>query len=158
MNNDKINNESLDNNTLENKKNNTSLNSNKKDENFSYTYTAPTKNEKKIVEDIRKRYQPVAQEKSEIEKLKKLDKKVNDTPTMVSLVLGIIGTLIFGTGMSMVLEFNLLIWGIVVSSFGLVPLILAYPVYKTIHSKLKKKYAQEILELSEKILNETEKD
>lgn len=125
---------------------------------FKYIYTAPTKSETKIVEDIRKKYIEVEKQDNDVDRLKHLDKKVNNIPTIISLVLGVVGTLIFGLGMSMVLEFDLIIWGVVVSFFGAIILGFAYPVYKIFYNKLKNKYRDEILELSNKILNNENKD
>lgn len=122
-------------------------------ERFEYKYDAPTPLERKQVEQIKKEYQQGGK-LSKIEKLKKLDKKVKTLPMVWAYVLGIVGTLIFGTGLALVLEFNLILWGCVVAVVGVVPIASAYGVYKTIYQRMKKKYGDKIIALSEEILGE----
>ena len=121
---------------------------------FQFNYVAPTNQERKEIESIRNSYMPKNKASSKFEYLKKLDSKVNNTPTIISLVFGIVGILIFGLGFAMVLEWNLLVWGIVVSVIGVVPTLLAYPVYLKTLEYLKNKYSEEILKISEELLDE----
>ena len=123
---------------------------------FEYKYSVPTKDERKEVEEIRKYYGGTEKE-SKLERLRKLDDKAKMPPTLWSLSLGIIGTLIFGGGMSMVMLLEAWYWivlGVVVALIGLIPVGLAYPVYKKVAKKYKDKYGEEILQLSEEILND----
>ncbi len=121
---------------------------------FEFTYKAPTKSERETIEDIRKNYLPKPEEENEFEKLKKLDGKVKNIPTIWGLCVGIVGVLIFGLGLTMVLEWNLLVSGIIVCVAGCIPMVGAYPVYKKSKSILTNKYKDKILALSEKLLNE----
>jgi hypothetical protein len=57
----------------------------------------------------------------------------------------------------MILEWNIWFWGIVLMVIGAVPVALAYPVYKGVLKKYKNRYGEEILRLSEELLNESEK-
>lgn len=127
-----------------------------KEKDFNYSYYAPTKVEAKIVGDIKKKYLDVDKKDSDVERLKKLDKKVSSIPAIYSISLGVVGILIFGLGLSMVLEFNQIIWGTIVSAIGIIPMIFAYPLYKVIYKNLKNKYRDEILMLSDKILHNKE--
>jgi hypothetical protein len=120
-------------------------------EKFEYSYFAPTEEEKRQVELIKSSYEET-DTPSEIKKLKSIDKKVKDVPTVWALVLGIIGTLIFGTGFALVLEFNKLLLGIIIAFIGIIPIALAYPVYKFVVKKLKNKYKDEIIALADEIL------
>lgn len=120
---------------------------------FEYTYTAPTDKEKMQIESIRKQYLPNG-ELSKFEKLKKLDAKVKNSATCVALIFGVIGCLIFGTGLSFVLEFDLLFWGIALSLVGGIFMALAYPFYNLSLKGGKKKYGAEILNLSQQLLDE----
>ncbi len=120
---------------------------------FEFSYTAPTERERKEAESLRKKYLPKEEDTNAMEKLRALDKKVQTIPRIWALALGIVGTLIFGTGLTMILEWELLLWGAVVSVVGLIPLGLAYPVYKRRLKKLTDKHREEILALSEGILN-----
>ena len=122
-------------------------------EKFEYTYVAPTESERRVAEEIRNRYLPQKKSEDKFTKLKELDEKVKNPPTAWALVLGVAGTLIFGLGMAMVLEWSLIFWGIVVSAVGLIPVALAYPVYCWVLKRGKKKYGAQILKLSEEILN-----
>ena len=54
----------------------------------------------------------------------------------------------------MVLEWKLLLWGIIVGIIGFVTMILAYPIFKFTFKMLKDKYSSQILSLSEELLNE----
>ncbi len=125
-----------------------------KDDKFIYNYSAPTEKEKKQIEEIKRRYQEKTEEENDFIKLKKLDDKVKKSPMIISLILGVIGTLIFGLGLTMILEWKIWVWGIVVMLVGCVPIALAYPVYNLVFNKNKAKYSDEILSLSEKLLNE----
>ena len=122
---------------------------------FNFTYTAPSQEERREIESIRRQYtnQPIENE-NKFERLKKLDSLVRNTATVWALVLGVIGTLIFGLGFSMILEWNIILWGIVVCAVGAIPIAIAYPVYLLVFKKLKKKYGEEILKLSEELLND----
>ena len=125
---------------------------------FEFNYSAPSSEERKEIESIRNSY--LAKSSSvdnKLETLRKLDSKVKNTPTMIALIIGIVGTLIFGLGMTMVLEWNLTIWGVVVGTVGAVPISMAYPVFKLTHKKLKNKYSSQILKLSEELLGDESK-
>lgn len=126
----------------------------KDNEKFNFTYSAPTKSEREEIEDIRKNYLPKAKEDSKLIRLKKLDGMVKDIPMALSLSVGIIGTLIFGLGLTMILEWKIIVFGVIVSILGIIPVALAYFVYKKILYKLTEKHREEILKLSEELLNE----
>lgn len=122
---------------------------------FEYSYSAPTEAERKEIESIKRQY--MAEEKHEetdMEKLRRLDAKVRNMPTMYALIMGVFGILVFGLGLAMVLEWGMMLWGIVVMVVGALPMGLAYPIYQFTLKEGKKKYGAEILELSEKLLNE----
>ncbi|MDE7296490.1 MAG: hypothetical protein K2N84_04415 [Clostridia bacterium] len=121
---------------------------------FNYRYTAPTRSERQEIEDIRRHYDSGAASKTKLEQLRALDKRVKTVPTLVAWLVGIAGLLIFGLGLTMVLEWNIWIWGAVVACVGCIPMALAYPVYKWILARNKKKYGAQILTLSEELLNE----
>ena len=126
-----------------------------KKETFEYTYSALTEEERAQIMSIKRQYEEKPKKvETDVERVKKLDAKIKNIPTCWALVLGVCGCLLFGTGLTMVLEWNLLIWGIVLMAIGCVPMIMAYPVFTRLTEKLKNKYAQEIIELSNKILSE----
>lgn len=121
---------------------------------FNFKYTAPTEEERKEIDSIRRQYAPVEKTETKIERLRRLDSIVKNTSTIWSLVLGVVGCLIFGLGLSMILEWNIWLWGVILCVLGSVPMIIAYPVYKYVLKKYKKEYGDEILKLSEELLNE----
>ena len=121
---------------------------------FEFTYIAPTERERKEVESLRKQYLPQEESVDKVEQLRKLDEKVKTPPKVFALSLGVVGTLIFGLGLTMILEWNLIVWGAGIAVVGMISVALAYPLYKWLFKKLKEKYRAAILQLSEEILNE----
>lgn len=122
----------------------------KKSENaFQYSYSSKQQSE---IEAIKKKYMPKQEDK--LEQLKKLDKSAEIPGTVVGLILGIIGTLVMGTGMSCVMVWteSLFIVGILVGLLGIIMIALAYPTYKIITKKQREKIAPMILALSEELL------
>ena len=120
---------------------------------FNFKYTAPTEEERKEIVSIRSQY--VAKEKTEtkLERLRRLDALVKNTAVILSLILGVCGCLIFGLGITTVLEWGRPVIGVVLGVLGCIPMALAYPVYKIVLKKNKQKYGEEILRLSEELLN-----
>lgn len=118
---------------------------------FDYKYTAPSQKERLEIEAIKQKYEK--KEVNEVDKLKKLDKKVEKLPMIVSLSSGTIGTLVFGTGLSFILEFRYYVLGYILAIIGFIGIILAYPLYTTIYKKNKEKYKGEIISLADKLLN-----
>ena len=121
---------------------------------FNFRYTAPTEEERKEIDSIRRQYSPQEQTETKLERLRRLDSLVKNTAVVWSLIFGIIGCLVFGLGLTMVLEWNILLWGIVLMVIGSVPMAIAYPIYNKLLKKGKAKYGDEILRLSEELLNE----
>ena len=120
---------------------------------FYYTYSAPSETERKEIESIRAQYteKTVVQE-TKLEKLRRLNRQVTSAATMIALILGVVGVLIFGGGMSLVLVKGIWIWGVLLGAVGAVVFGIAYPVYRWIFNRNKKKYGAEILQLSEELL------
>lgn len=120
-----------------------------KKETFEYAYSS---NQQEELEQIRKKYLP--QEEDKMALLRKMDRSV-ETPGMVAgLVLGIIGCLVLGTGMSFVMVWSdtLFIAGIAVGVLGFLLIAAAYPVYTKITKKQREKLAPKILELTDELL------
>lgn len=126
----------------------------KNNNDFEFKYVAPTSEERREIESIRKSYAPQEKQVSKLEYLRKLDNKVKNIPQVVSLILGICGILIFGLGMTMMLEWTLYVWGVVVCVVGAIPMALAYPAYNKATKKLKDKYGDEIIRISDELLND----
>lgn len=125
-----------------------------KNNDFEFQYSAPTNIERKEIESIRNSYLEKASGSDKLSRLRKLDSKVRNIPIVISLILGVVGILIFGLGLTMVLEWNLNIWGVIVGALGLIPTLFAYPVYYQTLKHLKNKYSNEIIKLSEELLGD----
>lgn len=119
-----------------------------------YSYSAPTEDERREVESIRKMYLDQERENDKLTRLRKLNARVKNTAMCVSLSVGIVGLLLFGGGMSLTLMQGNYVWGIILSLIGIVPIAIAHPVYNALLKRGKKKYGEEILRLSGEILNE----
>lgn len=107
-------------------------------------------NEQMRAQNIRKQY--TAKENNKIEQLEKLDCKVKNPGRILATVLGIVGALVMGTGMSMVMVWGVMQLGILVGLFGMVLATIAYPVYVLITNKRKKQYASKIFKLSDELI------
>lgn len=128
-------------------------------EKFEYKYEAVSIEEKQEIESIRKQYLPKQESTSKIERLKYLDRKVNSNPTILALSLGVIGILFFGTGMTFFLQWTSYFYiGIPFVILGSAIMAIVYPLYKKLYNHLKDKYTDEILKLSEEILNNSKND
>lgn len=121
---------------------------------FKMTYSAQQQEE---IRSIREKYIP--KEATQMERLRTLDAAVGRKATMVSIILGVIGTLILGIGMSLVMtDFGLLLGsaafpvGIAVGVVGAVLLALAYPLYTHTLKKEREKAAPEILRLTDELM------
>ena len=116
---------------------------------FNYTYSAAINKE---VESIRNKYIP--REESKLERLKKLDLRVQMAGTIESLCFGIVGALVFGLGMCFFLDmFAGAAWlTALLMVLGAVIMIPAYPIYRRIARKTKAELTPEILCLSEEIM------
>ena len=102
---------------------------------FSYTYSAKQQEE---IKKIRDKYLP--KEADKMEQLRRLDKRVTEKGTTISLILGIAGTLVMGTGMSMCMVWTeLFIPGIIVGIIGIAAVSLAYPLYSYITKREREK-------------------
>lgn len=83
-----------------------------------------------------------------------MDFFVRNTAKLVAFSFGVFGVLVFGLGLSMVLSWALIVWGSVVCALGACFAGAAYPLYRIIFQRNKKKYGPEILRLSRELLNE----
>lgn len=115
---------------------------------FEYTYSAKRQEE---IEAIKKKYMPKQEDKMEL--LRKLDRGVEKKGTMTAIILGVIGVLLLGTGMSccMVFQGIYFIPGIILGIIGMAVTAVAYPAYKTITAKERERIAPQILALTEEL-------
>jgi len=121
---------------------------------FEFSYSAPTSEERREIESIRKSYVPQEKKYSKLDYLRKLDGKVKNIPQIMSLIFGVCGILVFGLGMTMILEWFLYVWGAIVCAVAIIPMAIAYPIYLKTTKTLKEKYGSEILKISDELLND----
>lgn len=116
---------------------------------FNYTYSAKQQEE---IKNIRQKY--FAPEEDKMEQLRKLDNSVTQKATAVSLIVGIIGTLLLGVGMccTMVWSDAWFIPGIIVGVIGIAILCCAYPIYTRTLKKEREKIAPEIIRLTDELM------
>lgn len=119
---------------------------------FSYRYSAPTEEERREIENIRRRYGGATKEEDKLARIRELDSKVKNPPLIAALTVGIGGSLIFGLGLTMILEWNIVLWGTLVAVFGCCVMTSAYFIRKLLTKRNKNKYGAEIVRLSDEIL------
>ena len=118
---------------------------------FEYAYSAKKHEE---IEAIKKKYLP--KEEDKMETLRRLDQSVEKVGTMYALVVGIVGALLLGTGMSLIMTVGTLgayVIGIVLGLLGMIPIGVAYPLYKKKVERQREKIAPQILALTEELSN-----
>lgn len=116
------------------------------------------KNQKEALTKIRAKYTP--SEKSELDRLVELDKKISRPATALAYVLGGLGALILGAGMSLIMTdlsdklpfiADSFVTGVILGSAGLAVTLANYPVYLAFLSARKKKHSKEVIELCDGI-------
>lgn len=124
------------------------------EERFHYTYSAERQQE---IEAIRKKYLP--KEEDKLDQLRRLHNSASEKAQAASIALGVIGTLLFGLGLSLVLTELAaflgalsIVVGIAVGLAGMALIALAYPVYNAVLKKERERIAPEILRLSDELL------
>ena len=119
------------------------------------------RNEQQTAARIRANY--TEKQTTDLDALRELDAKVKRPTNVFAYVFGSISAIIMGAGMSLImtniaevigLGADPMIPGIVIGVVGMAMALINYPIYKAILNARKKKHAQEILALSEKIMNQ----
>lgn len=124
---------------------------------FRYTYSAKQQEE---IKKIRSRYLPPEEDK--MDQIRRLDAGATQKATMSAIIIGLIGTLLLGTGMSftmsdigavLYLPPNVdIIIGIVIGLVGMAVLATAYPVYLWVIKKERQKIAPEVIRLADELM------
>lgn len=118
-----------------------------------------TKNDQEfMVEKIRTQY--TEKENTQLDELKRLDAQVKRPVNTFAYVFGSVSAIVMGCGMSLVMTDigqkigmeNTMMPGIVIGVIGMLLAIVNYPMYKKLLASRKKKYAEQILKLSETIM------
>lgn len=111
-----------------------------------------------LIEKIRTQY--TEKEYTGLDELKALDIKVKRPANVFAYIFGSIGAIVMGAGMSLVMTDiaetvgiqNPMLYGIIIGIAGMFMAIVNYPIYKGILGSRRKKYADKIIALSDKIM------
>ncbi|MBQ7321516.1 MAG: dihydropteridine reductase [Clostridia bacterium] len=112
-----------------------------------------------MAQKIRTQY--MEKQSTELDALRALDAKVKRPATVFGYIFGSVSAIVMGAGMSLVMTdigatlglASTLVPGIAVGVVGMGMALLTYPIYRAILNRRKKKFAPQILRLSEKIMN-----
>ena len=116
------------------------------------------KDQEFMVEKIRSQYSQ--EQHTELDALKALDARVKRPAKVFGFTWGTIGAIVMGAGMSLVMTDigavlgmeETLVPGIAVGVAGMVMALTTWPIYQKILVFHKKKFAEQIMELSERIM------
>lgn len=116
-----------------------------------------------LVQKIRTQY--TEKEHTQLDALKALDKKVKRPANVFAYIFGVIGSLVMGTGMTLAMNVmepgtyfgitigaNMMLPGILIGLIGIAMVCVNYPIYKGILTSRKKKYAAQIIAMSNSIM------
>lgn len=117
------------------------------------------KDQEFLVQKIRTQY--TEKQRTELDELKALDAKVKKPANIFGYTYGSVSAIVMGAGMSLVMTdigsvvglASAMVPGIAIGVVGMGMALTTYPIYKRILNSGKKKYAPEIMALSEKIMN-----
>jgi len=111
-----------------------------------------------LVQKIRTQY--TEKQYTELDELKALDAKVKRPANTFAYIFGSLSAIIMGAGMSLVMTdvgtvigITGMVPGIAIGVVGVGMVLCTYPIYKRILSTRKKKFAPQIMKLSDKIMN-----
>lgn len=110
----------------------------------------PAKNDEARAKAICKQY--MERGITKMDALEALHTKVKTPGMVIASIIGVLGSLVMGAGMSNIMVWNNMTVGLTLGICGLVMVTSAFPVYKAITGNRKKKYAPQIMELSGEIL------
>ena len=125
---------------------------------FEYKYSALSSEERLEIESIRRRYLKDSSGEGRTQELKRLDFYVRSFPVAIAITVGVIGILLFGLGLTLVLELNETVLGIILGTVGVLVLAPANLIYNRLTAFQKKKYEQRILDISEELLGKDDGD
>ena len=113
-----------------------------------------------LVRQIRSQY--TEKEYTQLDELKRLDRKVRKPANVFAYAFGTVSAIVMGAGMSLVMTDigsqlgmrETMIPGVTIGVVGLIMALLNYPVYRKILASRKRKYADQILVLSDQLMKD----
>lgn len=117
-------------------------------ESFSYTYSAKQQEE---IQRIKQKY--MGEEKNKLNQLRRLDSNIEKKGMFLSVIVGVIGLLLLGTGMSLILVWatSMFVPGIILGVLGMGIIVSAYPLNISIIKKERAQNASQIIKLAEEL-------
>ena len=117
------------------------------------------KDQEYLVQKIRTQY--TEKEHTNLDALRELDAKVKRPANVFAYIFGTISAIIMGCGMSLVMTdigstigmTDTMVPGIIIGIVGMLMAIINYPIYKGILGSRRKKYADQIMKLSDKLMS-----
>ena len=117
------------------------------------------KDQEFIVQKIRTQY--TEKQHTELDALKALDAKVKKPANVFAYLYGSVSAIVMGAGMSLVMTdigamigmTGTMVPGIAIGVVGMGMALATYPIYKKILNNRKKKFAPQIMKLSDQIIN-----
>ncbi len=109
-----------------------------------------------IVRSIRESYEEKS--KSKYDELVKLNNKVSLPAYIFAYIFGVVSSLILGLGMCLAMQVIgtgtlMMALGIVIGCIGILLVSVNYPIFRKILANRKKKYAPQIIAISDELLN-----
>ena len=109
-----------------------------------------------IIKEIKESYEEKS--KTKYDELIALNKKVGLPAYIFAYTFGVIASLILGLGMCLAMQVigagtPMMVLGIVIGVIGIIMVCVNYPIFRKILASRKKKYAPQILAISEELLN-----
>lgn len=113
-----------------------------------------------LVQKIRTQY--TEQEHTKLDALRALDRRVKAPVTAFAYSFGIVGALMLGSGMSLIMTdigealglAGSMLPGLVIGLAGMAMAIANYPIYRGMMARRRRKYAEEVLALSDELVND----
>ena len=129
------------------------------DSGFRYVYSA---REQAELRRIREKYTPSEKSEDKMARVRSLDRSATKRAQTVAIILGVLGALIMGAGMSLAMtdlavslgiaEILVMPIGIGVGLCGMLLCALAYPIYLLVLRRARARVAPEILKLTEELM------
>ncbi len=123
---------------------------------FKILYSAPTPEERRWIEKIKREYEPMNSSTIVVNKIRALDLKIRIVPKV--FYIGAIGLamIVFGIGLTCLLEWNSILPGAIISILGIGLLFSAFPILKSLLAYYKEKWTKQILKLAKSLYKKNE--